>query len=98
MFRSGYYLSIPVAGLNALYRESLAWANFGRMYMETIAVRKAKREAAFLLDSAERRYLDFLQESPELAERLPLYHIASFLGITDVALSRIRKRIKNRLI
>jgi hypothetical protein len=62
--------------------------------MEALAVKKTSREAGFLLDSAEQRYKSFLEQEPELVRRLPLYHIASFLGITDVALSRIRRRIK----
>lgn len=88
-------VSMALAGLSRLYQESLPWANLGRLYMEQLAVRKTRREAAFLLDSAEQRYRDFLQEQPELMERLPLYHIASYLGITDVALSRIRRRVEN---
>lgn len=88
-------LAIPLSGLNTLYLESLAWANLGRQFMEAFASKKMLREAEFLLDSAEDRYKKFLGEQPELANRLPLYHIASYLGITDVALSRIRKRIKN---
>ena len=87
-------LGISLDGLNALYTQSIAWANLGRLYMETLAVRKTNREAEFLLDTAETRYQTFLSQDPELAERLPLYHIASYLGITDVALSRIRRRIK----
>lgn len=87
-------LAISLSGLQQLYEQSLPWANLGRLYMETLAVRKTNREAGFLLDSAETRYREFLQVEPELCQRLPLYHIASYLGITDVALSRIRRRIK----
>lgn len=87
-------LAISLEGLNTLYQESLAWANLGRLHMESLAVRKTSREAGFLLDSAEQRYKTFLAQEPGLVQRLPLYQIASYLGITDVALSRIRKRIK----
>lgn len=87
-------LAISLQGLGTLYHQSLAWANFGRLCMESLAVRKSKREAAFLLDSAEQRYQDFIHTEPELVQRLPLYHVASYLGITDVALSRIRRRLK----
>lgn len=41
----------------------------------------------------EQRYLKLLEKNPELANRIPLYHLASYLGITKVSLSRIRKRI-----
>ncbi len=88
-------VGISLSGLDSLYTRSLVWANVGRLYMESVAVRKAQREGEFLLDSAEQRYRRFLEENASLADRLPLYHIASYLGITDVALSRIRRRMKN---
>jgi len=54
----------------------------------------ARRESALLMHSAEARYLTFLADQPALAQRVPLRHIASYLGITDVALSRIRRRLR----
>ena len=86
-------LAIPVKQLYALYTQSLLWANIGRVQGETLALRKQRREEQFLLDSAETRYQSFIQQYPTLVNRLPLYHIASYLGITDVALSRIRRRL-----
>lgn len=44
----------------------------------------------------EQRYIKLVQQNPQLANRIPLYHLASYLGITQVSLSRIRKRISNR--
>ncbi|AFK03865.1 putative transcriptional regulator, Crp/Fnr family [Emticicia oligotrophica DSM 17448] len=43
--------------------------------------------------SPEQRYLNLLEKRPDLVNRIPLYHLASYLGITQVSLSRIRKRI-----
>lgn len=43
---------------------------------------------------AEQRYLDFLENYPEIAEKVPNYLIASYLGITAEFLSRIRKKIE----
>src|SRR5690606_38893387 len=42
---------------------------------------------------AKTRYLDFLKNFPNLANRIPLIYIASYLGITATSLSRIRKSI-----
>ena len=56
----------------------------------------SQRESALLMDSAEQRYTQFLAEHPAIAERVPLHHVASYLGITNVALSRVRRRIKDR--
>lgn len=41
----------------------------------------------------EERYLLLLKNKPELINRVPLYHIASYLGVTQISLSRIRSRI-----
>jgi CRP-like cAMP-binding protein len=43
---------------------------------------------------ATTRYLDFMEKFPTLANRVPLSYIASFLGITQSSLSRIRKNIR----
>lgn len=55
--------------------------------------RQATREAELLMLEPAARYQRFVQEQPQLAARLALHHIASFLGITNVALSRIRGRL-----
>ena len=55
-------------------------------------VRKEIREIRLVTLSAEERYELFLNEYPGLEHRIPWYYIASFLGITPVALSRIRRK------
>jgi CRP-like cAMP-binding protein len=60
--------------------------------LQTIFIKSARREAQLLLGNAEQRYRWFCKEYPELLERIPQYHIASFLGITAVSLSRLRKK------
>ncbi len=54
---------------------------------------KEKREREFLLLDAESRYKIFLEEYPNLENRVKQNMIASYLGITPVALSRIRKKM-----
>lgn len=86
-------IAINRIALDRLYQKSIVWANVGRVYMEHLAIRKEQREAQLLIGSAEQRYKRFVAESPELIGRVHYYHIASYLGITDVALSRIRRRL-----
>lgn len=57
--------------------------------------RQSQREAELLLLDAEARYRAFLDHHGALARRIPLHHVASYLGITNVALSRIRRRMKS---
>ena len=61
------------------------------------SIMKEMREKSFLLDDATTRYLNFKKEYPDLENKIKLYHIASFIGITPGALSRIRKNLKNCL-
>jgi len=56
-------------------------------------LKKSKRELSLLHESAEQRYLNLFTEQPELIKQIPLKYIASYIGITPQALSRIRKRI-----
>jgi CRP-like cAMP-binding protein len=44
-------------------------------------------------DSAEVRYLNLLSKHPKITQRVSLYHIASYLGITPESLSRLRKKL-----
>jgi CRP-like cAMP-binding protein len=55
--------------------------------------RQSAREEQLLTQDASQRYLGFIEANPDLARRLPLHHVASYLGITNVALSRIRQRL-----
>ena len=55
---------------------------------------KIERESSFLLKSATERYLDFKKMYPQLDGRLNQAYIASYLGITAVSLSRIKRAIR----
>ena len=56
-------------------------------------MKKTKRELSLLTKTAEDRYLDLFKEEPRLLQQISLKYIASYIGITPQALSRIRKRI-----
>jgi len=49
----------------------------------------------FLKDTPQQRYEDLLKNKPEILRRVPLQYIASYLGITQVSLSRIRARCRS---
>ncbi|MGR3810350.1 Crp/Fnr family transcriptional regulator [Jiulongibacter sp. NS-SX5] len=46
-----------------------------------------------IADEAKVRYLQLMEDKPDLIQNVPLKHIATYLGITDTSLSRIRKEI-----
>jgi CRP-like cAMP-binding protein len=55
---------------------------------------KLTRISSMMAEDATERYLNFLTNFPGLANRIPLSQLASYLGITQSSLSRIRKGIK----
>ena len=60
---------------------------------ESSYVEKQQQQIDLLLKTAEQRYLDLLEKQPNLIQRTPQKHLASYLGITTQSLSRIRKKI-----
>jgi hypothetical protein len=56
-------------------------------------IQKTVEFDSFKNHNPEQRYLELLEKKPDLANRIPQYLLASYLGITQVSLSRIRKRI-----
>lgn len=61
----------------------------------SVFMRQAKRESELLLLDAANRYQKFLDFYGPVTDRIPLHHVASYLGITNVALSRIRRQMKS---
>jgi CRP/FNR family transcriptional regulator, anaerobic regulatory protein len=84
---------IPRYALLAAYSEDHAYERFGRCLITESMMGSVKRTADLLKCTPEERYLHFIASRQNLVERIPQYIIASYLGITPEALSRIRRRI-----
>jgi len=55
---------------------------------------KVNKISPMMSEDAKQRYLSFLEKFPNLANRIPLSYLASYLGITQSSLSRIRRNIR----
>ena len=75
-----------------LYDQHRDLERIARRMVEFEWVKKEQREIALVLDDATTRYTAFHREHPDLENQIPQYHIASYLGITPIHLSRIRGR------
>jgi CRP-like cAMP-binding protein len=78
--------------MRTLARQYPAWRTFGTRVLERLLVTKAEREYELLGLDAEERYRAFSERYPGLEARVAGKHIASYLGITPVHLSRLRRR------
>jgi CRP-like cAMP-binding protein len=80
--------------LQRLFLSNIEIANWGRKLAEYELIKTEERFIAFQFQSATQRYRSLLEQDPQLIQRVPLYHIASYLGVTQVTLSRIRAEIR----
>ena len=74
----------------------LAFMQAYAKFLTDIFIYKEEKESMMVRQSATLRYLGFCADYPELKETLTKQQIASYLGITPVALSRIRARLTHQ--
>lgn len=86
-------LTLPFAVFLELSRDNVEWLQFRLQIVEQLYLKKEQRERQLLLYDATTRYQQFLEAYPTLASRVKQYHIASYLGISPVSLSRIRANL-----
>jgi CRP-like cAMP-binding protein len=84
-------LAANVDAFNALYDAHPIFDRLGRKLGDWWLARKEARASSFQRHDARERYLGFIRLHGDLAQRVPQYHIASYLGMTEVSLSRIRR-------
>ncbi len=78
-----------IVSLSEKYRE------FDRLEKQVVTqtmLRLQERIASVQFESAQQKYLNLLKIRPDIVQRVPLTHIASYLGITLETLSRIRRK------
>ena len=64
-----------------------------RIFWEDVILNLLKRFTALQRDSAEKRYLDLVNQ-PGYLQRIPQKYLASYIGVTPTSLSRIRRNIR----
>jgi CRP-like cAMP-binding protein len=87
-------LEIPKAHLLGVAGENREFQTLMNEQLLALAMKKEQREYELLCLSAEERYQLFCEREADLVPRLAQVDIARYLGITPVALSRIRKRLR----
>ncbi|WP_354359706.1 Crp/Fnr family transcriptional regulator [Pedobacter sp. UYP30] len=74
-----------------LYHTLESVREWGREWMAAQLFQSQQRSTEMITQSASARYLHLMEHRPQIVQQAPLKQIASYLGIADTSLSRIRK-------
>jgi len=74
----------------------LAWPQVEQQLFTRALLEKMNRRSALVSPNGATRYAQFLTTFPGLANRIPLAHLASYIGVTPQSLSRIRRRLDSQ--
>lgn len=84
---------IDFANFQQLYHTLESVREWGREWMAAQLFQSQLRSIEMITLSASSRYLQLLKERPQIVQQAPLKQIASYFGIADTSLSRIRKQL-----
>lgn len=87
---------ITYSQLNELFHSLPQFREFGRWVLVKGFSALKTRMLSMITETAEQRYDTLLKTNPEIFQQASLKHIASYLGITDTSLSRIRKEYSKK--
>ena len=87
---------LTYAQLNTLFHSIPEFRDFGRSILVKGFASLKTRMLSMITETAEERYTSLLHTSPEIFQVAALKQIASYLGITDTSLSRIRKEMASK--
>jgi len=86
-------LIIDREDFNDLAATIIPWNDIFTRITSSSLMRKVQEKNVMIAQDATERYLGFLKDYPGMANRVPLSALASYLGITQSSLSRIRKSL-----
>lgn len=89
-------LLVDRAGYEQLCTDVPAFNRFFRLLLQNHHIATHRRIASSLSMSAEEQYLHLIETNPSLIQRVPLRHIASYLGLAPESLSRVRKQLTEK--
>jgi CRP-like cAMP-binding protein len=82
--------------LNNLFHTLPEFREFGRSILVRGYAGLKARMLSMITETAEERYLQMMETHPEIFQQASLKNIASYLGVTDTSLSRIRKEVSRK--
>ncbi|WP_177764902.1 Crp/Fnr family transcriptional regulator [Flavobacterium sp. I3-2] len=86
-------INFPTEHLQNAYDEISKFEKYGRLIVETKLKLQQQRLESFLYQNAEQRYINFINQYPQLFNRISITQLCSYLGVERQTLTRIRKKL-----
>lgn len=97
LIEDSLFYRIKLEQVKELYSSYCDWANWGRCFIEKSFVDIIREIDEHKAQKAKDKYLELIHAKPKIKARVPLKDIASYLGVSPVTISRLRKEIDNEL-
>jgi len=94
LLEPGSLFRLKYTDLQKLYNEDIFISNWGRKIAEKEFIKTEERLMSRQFRTASQRYVELIEKYPYLLQRVQLGYIASYLGVSQVTLSRIRAEIR----
>ena len=89
-------IKLPYTSIQEGYQKFKKGEMYGRLIAEYVLTFQTDRVESFLFETAEERYLNFIEHNTDIINRISLTHLSSYLGIERQSLSRIRGKLAKK--
>jgi hypothetical protein len=95
LLEDSLFYRVKIAYVKALFNDHCDWANWGRCFIENVFINTVKELDEYKSLTAKEKYLNLIENNLNVKNRVPLKDIASYLGVSPVTISRLRKELGN---
>lgn len=93
LIEDSLFYRVKISHVKSLYKDHCDWANWGRCFIESAFIKTVKELDEYKFLTAKEKYLALIGNNLNVKERVPLKDIASYLGVSPVTISRLRKEL-----
>lgn len=94
LIEDSLFYRVNISHLKTLYQNHCDWANWGRCLIEDVFLKTVSEQDECKALTAKEKYVHLIRHNLNVKERVPLKDIASYLGVSAVTISRIRKDLE----
>lgn len=96
LLEDSLFYRVKINHIKALFNNHCDWANWGRCFMENIFIKTIYELDEFKSLTTQEKYIRLIENNQNIKERVSLKDIASYLGVSPVTISRLRKKLEDK--